>query len=174
MLRMTANRVSCSATLALAAILDRTLFLTHVGDCRVYLLHRGKLRRLTADQTFIQAALEAGMLTAQGARHHPWRHVVTNTVGIKPLDQPIEVEQFRLASGDRLLLCSDGLTDVVSDPQLRELLMGFDEVDDVADALLDAALEGDSKDNVTCVVVDVCDVETNDELCYDELALAAT
>ena len=161
-------------TLAFAAIHDRTLFLTHVGDCRVYLLHRGKLRRLTVDQTFVQAAIEAGILTADEASDHPWRHVVTNTIGIKPLDQPIEVDEFRLSAGDRLLLCSDGLTDGVSDPQLRDLLMGFDDVHDVADALVAAALEGESKDNVTCVVVDVCEFETSDEVCPAEPAIAAT
>jgi protein phosphatase len=163
-----------SSTLAFAVILDRTLFLTHVGDCRAYLLHRGKLRRLTADQTFVQAAIEAGVLKSDAAHSHPWRHVVTNTIGIKPLDQPIEVEEFRLSSGDRLLLCSDGLTDGVSDHRLRELLMGFDDVHDVADALVDEALACGSKDNVTCVVVDVCNIETNDNVCHEQPVLVAT
>ncbi len=162
------------ATLALAVVVDRTLCVTHVGDCRAYLLHDGGLRRLTKDQTFVQAAIDAGLLNEETAHAHPWRHVITNVIGVKPLDEPIEVDEFRLSPGDRLLLCSDGLTDVVSDQRLQELLTEYDDVNDAADALIHEALDSDSKDNVTCVVVDAYNVETSDVSCVDlpELLIA--
>ena len=149
-----------AATMAFAVNIDRMLYVTHVGDCRAYLLHRGRLRRLTSDQTFVQAAINAGVLTEETARSHAWRHVVTNTVGVKPLDERIEVSEIRLCPGDRLLLCSDGLTDVVADDELQQLLAfqkGSPQA--AANALIDLALEHDSHDNVTCVVFDVVELE---------------
>jgi protein phosphatase len=177
MLRMAetdADLGQMGATFAFAAILNRTLFITHAGDCRGYLLHRGKLRRLTADQTFVQAAIDAGVLSAAEAKGHPWRHVVTNAVGIKAMDEPLQVKAFPLSAGDRVLLCTDGLTDAIADRELRELLMSFDDVHDVADALIHAALQADARDNVTCVVIDLVDFQTNDNVCLAEPALAVS
>jgi len=144
-----------SATLALVVVADGVLYATHVGDCRVYLLRRGQLRQLTKDQTFVQAAIDGGLLTPERARSHMWRHVVTNTVGVDPLDEPAEVHEWLVMPGDRLLLCSDGLTDDVADSQLKQLLSWPSGPQHVADALVDLALEHGSRDNVTCVVVDV-------------------
>jgi protein phosphatase len=148
-----------AATMAFAVIVDRMLYVTHVGDCRAYLLHRGRLQRLTSDQTFVQAAINAGMLTEETARNHAWRHVVTNTVGVIPLDERIEVNEIRLGPCDRLLLCSDGLTNVVADHELQQHLASKGSPQAAANTLIDLALEHDSHDNVTCVVVDVAEVE---------------
>ncbi len=154
-----------AATMALGLVVEDTLYVAHAGDCRAYLLHRSRLQRLTKDQTFVQSAIDAGLLTEETARDHAWCHVVTNTVGVKPLDQPIEVDELHLSPGDRVLLCSDGLTDVVTDERLRELLMSFEDSGEAVDALVDEALKNDSKDNVTCVVVDMLTAETSDEAC---------
>jgi protein phosphatase len=148
-----------AATMAFALVVDRTLYVTRIGDCRAYLLHRGRLQRLTKDQTFVVAAIDAGLLTEETARDHVWRHVVTNTVGVKPLDEPIEVDEFDLSARDRLLLCSDGLTDVVSDEELQEFLSLGCDPRTTADALVKLALDHDSHDNVTCVVVDLVAAE---------------
>lgn len=151
----TANFGQMAATMAFTLVVDRTLYVTRVGDCRAYLLHRGRLHRLTKDQTFIQAALDVGMLTEEQARDHAWRHVVTNTIGVKPLDAAIEVDEYDLSSGDRLLLCSDGLTDVVWDEELERCLMLGCDAQTTANALVELALDHDSHDNVSCIVVDL-------------------
>lgn len=148
-----------AATMAFAVVGDRTLYVTRVGDCRAYMLHHGRLQRLTTDQTFVQAAINAGVLTDDAAHGHPWRHVVTNTMGVKPLDEAIEVDEFHLSAGDRLLLCSDGLTDVVTDDEIEQFLALGCSPQAIASALVDAALEHDSHDNVTCVVVDLAKTE---------------
>ncbi|MCA9141819.1 MAG: serine/threonine-protein phosphatase [Planctomycetales bacterium] len=143
------------ATMALAFVVEGRLCVSHVGDCRVYLLHGQKLTQLTVDQTFVQVAIDAGMLTADEARNHPWRHIVTNVVGVKPLDQSPDLTVVDLSPGDRVLLCSDGLTGVVDDSRLCELLLDEAEPQAVVSRLIDEALANDSRDNVTCVVFDV-------------------
>lgn len=143
------------ATMALAFVVEGRLCVSHVGDCRVYLLRDRTLTQLTVDQTFVQVAIDAGMLTAEQARTHPWRHVVTNVVGVKPLDQAPDLTVVDLCPGDRVLICSDGLTGVVEDSRLRELLLDVTEPETTVDRLIDEALANDSRDNVTCVVFDV-------------------
>jgi len=151
-----------AATIALAVVVDRVLYVTRVGDCRVYLLRDGRLWRLTSDQTLVQTLIDAGAITPAQARHHRWRHVVTNAVGVKPLDEPISVEAIELAEGDRLLLCSDGLTDVVDDVSLLNVLLAYRDPQTAAETLVECALDSDSKDNVTSVVVDLATVEKHD------------
>jgi protein phosphatase len=157
-----------AATMAFALVVDRTLYVARVGDCRAYLLHRGRLQRLTKDQTFVRTAIDAGLLTEEMARDHAWRHVVTNTVGVKPLDEAIEVEEFDLSATDRLLLCSDGLTDVVSDQELSRLLAMKCHPQGIANTLVETALDHDSNDNVTCVVVDICNRKTSEKRRCDQ------
>jgi len=151
------------ATFALAVVVDGALYVTHVGDCRAYLWHRGTLRRLTKDQTFVQAAMDGGLLTPEEAATHRWRHVVTNTVGIQPLEELAAISEWHVSPNDRLLLCSDGLTDVVSDPELSELMSLNCGPQLLAEAAVELALEYDSRDNVTCVAVDfIPDSRTGD------------
>jgi len=163
--RMAATMAMCMANEAMVSV-------THVGDCRVYRLRRGRLQRLTADQSFVHAAIEAGLLTEESARDHPWRHMVTNTVGVKPLDEPMQVDEFDLAGGDRLLLCSDGLTDVVDDESLRELLIDHRNPQSAADALIDAALAAGSTDNITSIVVEMLKTRTDLPELVDDFAWA--
>lgn len=147
------------ATAALAFVVEGKLCVSHVGDCRVYLMHDQSLTQLTVDQTFVQVAIDSGMLTPEQAREHPWRHVVTNAVGVKPLDQPPDLSVVDLAPGDRILLCSDGLTGVVDDRRLRELLAAGDDPQTTVERMIEEALGNESQDNVTCVVFDIATAE---------------
>ena len=143
------------ATVALAFVVEGRLCVSNIGDCRVYLLHDRTLTQLTVDQTFVQVAIDSGVLTPEQARKHPWRHVVTNAVGVRPLEQPPDLTIVDLAPGDRILLCSDGLTGAVGDRRLRELLLLGDDPQTTVGKMIDAALANDSRDNVTCVVFDI-------------------
>ena len=147
------------ATVALAFVVEGRLCISHVGDCRVYLLHDQTLTQLTVDQTFVQMAIDSGMLTPEQAREHPWRHIVTNAVGVKPLDQAPDLTIVDLAPGDRILLCSDGLTGVVEDRRLRELLVAGDDPQTTVERMIEEALGNESRDNVTCVVFDIATAE---------------
>lgn len=145
---------SMGATLALAVAVDDKVYVASVGDCRAYRLRGNELSQLTRDQTFVQQMVQAGQLSASEAKSHPWRHVVLNAVGVRDLEEPIAITTATLADGDRLLLATDGLTDVLDDESLRAVLSQNAEPQAIANELVQRALKNDSKDNVSCIVAD--------------------
>ena len=129
--------------------------LGHVGDSRAYLLRAGELYRLSIDHTLVQALVDAGRLTPEEARTSPQRNVVLRALGGDADAEP-DLLDLDLRPGDRLLLASDGLTDLVDDPELAHLLATH-AAQPAVEALVAAALRQGGKDNVTCVVADVVD-----------------
>lgn len=131
--------------------------LGHVGDSRAYLLRGGELIRLSIDHTLVQALVDAGRLTPEEARTSPQRNVVLRALGGgAEEDAEPDLLELGLKEDDRLLLCSDGLTDLVDDPELAEILRTH-HAQPAVEALVAAALREGGKDNVTCVVADVVD-----------------
>jgi protein phosphatase len=132
---------------------DGRAIVTHVGDSRAYLLRDGELQRLTRDHTYVQALVDAGRITEAQAAAHPQRSLITRALdGRRDVEGDFSIRELR--AGDRLLVCSDGLTGVVSDSRLAELLGEGDPTGAVT-TLVDAALAGGASDNVTVVVADV-------------------
>ena len=125
----------------------------HVGDSRAYLLRDGGLRRITEDHSVVAELLAGGMITEDEARFHPQRNLVTRSLGLAPSIEA-DVETFDLEPGDRVLLCSDGLTNMVDDDNIAGLL-GEGTPDEAVWALIEAANRAGGHDNVTVVVVDV-------------------
>ena len=148
-------RTGMATTLVAALARHGQVTLAHIGDSRAYLLRRGRLRRLTTDHTLVQTMIDSGRLTPEEARSHPYRSVVLRSVNAEEEPHP-DVFHVPTSPGDRLLLCSDGLTDFV-DEQVVERLLAHGDPDDAAEALVDAALAAGGRDNVTCVVSDVDD-----------------
>jgi serine/threonine protein phosphatase PrpC len=141
-------------TLTAAMFKDGSLILAHVGDSRAYLFRDGDLVQLTNDHSWVGEMVRRGELTAEQAAVHPHRSVITRALGTDREVEP-DVKEVEVAEGDRILLCSDGLTGMVSDEQIAALLAGTDAPQAAADALAKAALAGGGEDNVTVVVVDV-------------------
>ncbi len=141
-------------TLTAALAGEDTLTLVHVGDSRAYLLHDGALRQLTDDHSWVAEMMRRGELTAAEAAIHPHRSVITKALGTERELEPDLVE-VGVRPGDRLLLCSDGLSGMVSDPDIEEALGWTGEAQEVADLLVAAALAAGGEDNVTVIVVDV-------------------
>jgi serine/threonine protein phosphatase PrpC len=143
---------------AAAVAAGHVLQLAHVGDSRAYLLRDGApLRQLTTDHTAVAEAVERGLLTRQQAAVHPQRGVVTRAVGLDPdvrIDLPAPLE---LAPGDQVLLCSDGLTEVVGDDQIAAVLADQADGGDACGALIAAANRAGGPDNVTVVLLRVAD-----------------
>jgi len=139
-------------TMTLAFSLGEKLILTHVGDSRTYLFRGGCLLQLTTDQTVVQELWEKGKITRKGAAVHPWRHILTQALGIPGADLQVETRQLKLEDGDCLLLCTDGLTEMVSDATIAEVLKQDRTAADACQALIDLALEGGGKDNITVIV----------------------
>ncbi|HYH27872.1 MAG TPA: Stp1/IreP family PP2C-type Ser/Thr phosphatase [Actinomycetota bacterium] len=138
---------------ALAAGTGR-FYLAHVGDSRAYLLRDGELRPLTEDHTLVRKMVKEGRLTVEEAEVHPQRSVLTRALGI---EDEIEVDQatVEIAQGDRILICSDGLTGMVDEETIREILEGGSDPDRASARLVEAANEAGGQDNITVVVVDV-------------------
>ena len=147
------TRTGMATTLIAALIRGDTVTLAHIGDSRAYLWRDSTLTRLSTDHTFVQTLVDAGRLTPEEAAQHPYRSVVINSVNAD--DAPATVVRgLGLSVGDRLLLCSDGLTDFVPDEVLAEALTEPDP-DVCASVLVDAALAAGGRDNVTVLVSDL-------------------
>lgn len=151
------------ATMALALILDDMLYATHVGDCRIYHCRDGQIRRLTSDQTFVQVLLDAGTINHAEARTHPYRHHVLNWVGVAKLDAPPEITTMRMSPGDRVVLTTDGVHDVLDDQCIAGIVQRHGHPQAAADALVVEAIANDSKDNVSCIVAEMVGVHQRDE-----------
>lgn len=128
----------------------------HVGDSRVYLLRNGALVRVTHDHSFVEELVDAGQITADEARVHPSRSVVTRALGSDP-DMYADHFTLEVQNGDRIIICSDGLSGMVPDSELEALAISSALPQAAADNLVSAALLAGGADNVTVIVVDVLD-----------------
>ncbi|HVQ88554.1 MAG TPA: protein phosphatase 2C domain-containing protein [Actinomycetes bacterium] len=138
------------------------LGLLHVGDSRGYLLRDGTLEQITRDHTLVQNLIDAGRLTEEEAQTHPQRNVLTRVLdGTHPVEPDLSVRELR--AGDRFLICSDGLSGVVSEETIQETLLQYEQSDRAVDALIALALRGGGPDNITCVVADVTDDEDGED-----------
>jgi PPM family protein phosphatase len=139
-------------TLTVAYSVGVDLFIVHLGDSRAYLFRKGRLQLLTKDHTVAQAMADAGYIPPEEVRHHRKRHVLTNYLGGHHGKVKGDVRWLRLADGDRLLICSDGLTDMVDDDAVAEILLKHEKPKDAVQTLLQEALLRGGTDNVTIVV----------------------
>ena len=128
------------------------VFVTHAGDSRAYLHRAGGLTRLTKDHTVAQVLIDAGVVSPGSPEANRAKHALTNCVGGPDAGIDVDVRHYRLQDGDRLLLCTDGLTDLVSDPEIAQALTDVPNPDDACRVLVDLALLRGGKDNVTVVV----------------------
>lgn len=139
-------------TLTMAYSVGTSLYVVHAGDSRAYLFRQGQLDLLTTDHTLVQMLVDGGALTPEAARSHRRRHVVTNVVGGPRTGVHAEIHRVHLRDGDVVLLCSDGLTGPVPDPEIARLLGEHPDPERAALALRDEALARGGPDNVTAIV----------------------
>ena len=149
-------------TTAVAIIFrDEQPWYAHIGDSRLYRLRGAQLERITEDHTWVARALKIGEITIDQARVHPWRHVLSQCLGRDDLHQ-IDVQTLSVQGGDRLLLCSDGLTEELSDQLIASHLKSIRACDRAAIALIDAAKNHGGRDNITVVIVAINGLQQRD------------
>jgi|SRR5580704_5345974 serine/threonine protein phosphatase PrpC len=141
-----------ATTLTVAVILGRTLFVAHIGDSRCYLLRRRALHRITNDQTVAAELVRRGLLAPGVAQHHRFRHVLTDYVGGGDSKLHIETHAVDLGDGDAVLVCSDGLTEMVPGPGIASILGAAASPELACARLIACANEMGGVDNVTAVV----------------------
>ena len=139
-------------TLTMAYSVANDLYVVHAGDSRAYLFRDGQLDQVTTDHTLVQALVDAGMISADEARHHHRRHVVTNVLGGPSEGVFAEIHKLEVRDGDVLVFCSDGLTEPVPDADIAPILAEHTDPHDAARTLLQLALDRGGPDNVTVVV----------------------
>ena len=132
--------------------------LCHIGDSRAYLLRDGKLQQITHDHTLVQSLVDEGRLTPEAAASHPQRSLVMRALQSSIPAEP-DLVMLKARVGDRFLLCSDGLTDVVSDETLQTTLQQLADLDAAVEQLVDLAIRSGGPDNITCVLADVIDTD---------------
>lgn len=143
------------ATTAAAVLLAKgSPVVAHVGDSRVYLWREGLLHQITQDHSWVSEQVRAGVLTEIDARRHPWRNVVTRALAGGD-DPQVEVAEIDVKVGDRLLLCSDGLSGVVPPERLEEIVGQKATLQETCQALIDAANEAGGPDNITVAMLKV-------------------
>jgi protein phosphatase len=142
------------ATTASAVLLSEgdKAVVAHVGDSRIYLWRQGALQRITQDHSWVEEQVRAGLLTPGEARTHPWRNVVTRALSGGE-DPEVDVKTVALEAGDALLLCSDGLSSVVADTRIADLLKEHPDLSEACGALVQEANDGGGPDNVTTLIV---------------------
>lgn len=142
------------ATTVTAVLVDGDkAVLAHVGDSRIYLLRDGQLEQLTADHSWVNEQIQSGIISADQARNHPLRNVVTRALGGRA-DLQVDLQETQMRSGDVLLLCSDGLTTMVPDEDIAELMVSAGpDVKAAAHLLVDEANKRGGEDNITVLLV---------------------
>lgn len=148
------ERSDMGTTVVVIMFRDTRPWFAHVGDSRLYRLRDAKLEQITEDHTWVARAMKAGDLTPQQAKIHPWRHVLSQCLGRKDLQQ-VDVQPIEVQTGDRLLLCTDGLTEELSDTAIASHLQPSFSGEQSASLLIEAAKEKGGRDNITVVVIEV-------------------
>jgi protein phosphatase len=136
-------------TVVAVIVFGRDAYISHVGDSRVYLYRDNTLQQITRDHSVVQEMIESGQLTEEQARSHPRKHFITRALGVSAMEEG-EFDELELEANDKLLLCTDGLTNMVDDTALAELLGNNASID----ILIQSALDGGGTDNITTVLME--------------------
>jgi PPM family protein phosphatase len=147
------QRSDMGTTVVLILFREDLVWSAHVGDSRLYRLRGDKLDAITEDDTWVARAMKLGQLNAEEAKTHPLRHVLSHCLGRRDLRQ-INIQTQDIAAGDRILLCSDGLTEEVPHDEIATHLQ-TETIEQAAQALVDAAKEHGGSDNITVVIAEI-------------------
>ncbi len=139
-------------TEVIAVYYNNSIYMGHVGDSRGYIITPGEIRQLTRDHSVVQDLKDQGLITEEEAKVHPYRNVITRCLGMQA---DIDVDTFSqpLNVGDRILMCTDGLTNLVSNEEIQQFVMSSDDLESICKKLVDTANERGGHDNITVVLL---------------------
>ncbi|QDT34435.1 PP2C family protein-serine/threonine phosphatase [Thalassoglobus polymorphus] len=149
------NFKNMGTTITFIVVVDSDLYIGGVGDSRAYQLRNETLEQLTEDHSLTQALVNAGTISPEDAKTHRYKNVLYRYLGSKDGGTGTEAKRIKPQIGDRYVLCSDGVSDGASDDTIHRVLAEHDDPQEAAEALVKAAQDGGSKDNITCVIVHV-------------------
>jgi protein phosphatase len=146
------NHKGMGCTAELLAFSQEGFVLGHVGDSRTYRFRNGRLKQLTEDHTLVQQQVEEGLIAPENVRNHPLRNVILRALG-QESELPLDLLRGKTLPGDLFLLCSDGLTDMLRDDQIQDILGSDNDIHRKADNLVESAKGAGGDDNITVVLV---------------------
>ncbi len=158
-IRRNPERETMGSTVVAGLVSHRRVTLAHVGDSRAYVLGPKGIQQVTRDHSWVAEQVAHGILTPSEARVHPFRNVITQALG-NGGDLEIEVQELELGDSDRLLLCSDGLSGMVGDQQIWDIVQNASDLQSAVESLVAAARENGGEDNITAVLVGLIDENT--------------
>jgi PPM family protein phosphatase len=157
------ERAGMGTTLTAAYLDDADVVIAHVGDSRAYLFREGSLKRLTQDHSLVDELVRRGKLTEEQAAEHPQRSIITRALGPEPIVE-VDTWTYRVREGDVLLLCSDGLTSMVSEERITEILASAESLNRAGDQLIKEANDAGGRDNITVVLFRLEDAGAGSEV----------
>ena len=137
-------------TLVAATILDHVLYFANVGDSRLYLINK-EIRQLSKDHSMVEEMVRLGGLTEEEAKHHPDKNIITRAIGVKQKVEP-DFFEYRLKGGDIILMCSDGLTNMVDDDEIFQIVKSARDIVEAVESLIQRANENGGSDNIGVVL----------------------
>ena len=149
-----AELFNMGSTCVAISVMGGRVHLAYLGDSRAYLIRTGEIQQLTSDHRVIQPMLDRGEISEDEARTHPMRNVLTRSVGVEA-DVEVSTADIPIENGDRILLCSDGLSDLVPPDALLEKVLDHVNLEDLATELVDSANAAGGHDNISVVVVQI-------------------
>ena len=139
-------------TLVAATVIEHTLYFANVGDSRLYLLN-DEIRQLSKDHSLVQEMVRLGGLNAEEAKHHPYKNIITRAIGVKE-DIEIDFFEYRLKKGDIILMCTDGLSNMVEDEEIFQIVRSSRDVVEAVEQLIERANSNGGKDNIGVIVAE--------------------
>jgi len=146
------NLKGMGTTIVFALYHNNKIYITNVGDSRIYLIRNNKIKQITKDHSLVAELIDAGDISKDDARKHHLRHILSNAIGVKNKVQA-EITEFSLENTDGLLLCSDGLTDMITDKEIGEIVLKGDDPQRTSEKLVELANKKGGRDNITVVLV---------------------
>lgn len=142
-------------TIVAALLSDDDIYIVSAGDSRCYLIRHGIMSQLTIDNSYVEVLIRQGVITEEEAKNHPDKNIITKAIGVEK-DIEVETQKIKAENGDILLLCSDGLTNMVKNEEILEMILEeHSNLDGCVSKLVNKAIENGGKDNITVVLVEV-------------------
>ena len=144
----------CGTTIVLATIRDNVLYIANVGDSRLYTVQNSRLIQITVDHSVVEEMIKSGLIKKEEARFNPHKNKVTRALGAEP-DIDVDFFEVKLEKGDRVLLCSDGVSNMMDENTLEEIAGADRKIPEICKILVDTAVNNGGKDDATVVMIEV-------------------
>ena len=148
-----ASKTGMGTTIVAATVIDGRLYAANVGDSRLYVINREQITQITRDHSLVEEMVRLGEMDKEAAKDHPDKNIITRAVGVLP-EVAVDFFEIALAEEDTILMCSDGLTNMVEDSEIKRIVLGQRDIVEKAEKLVEAANQNGGRDNITVVLIE--------------------